>query len=84
MIHVRVTYKVMNGHDAAFARLGWEIWKLGETCVLIGQTNKAKSNVLLCSVERVGSRTADSHSETLTSLVFNIDLGLFYTLLERQ
>jgi hypothetical protein len=61
-----VTYEVVNGHDAAFTRLGREVWKLGETCVLIGQTNEAKSNVFLRSVERVSSGTADSHAETLT------------------
>jgi len=55
----------MHSHDAAFAGLGWEIWGLRETSVLVLQTNKAKTGVLLRVFYSVGGGRSHGHAEAL-------------------
>ena len=57
--------EVMHGHDAAGARLCGEVRKLGEPGRLGVKADKAETNVSLRGVQRVGSRGADGHAETL-------------------
>lgn len=61
-------WEVMHSHDAAFAGLGWEIWGLRETSVLVLQTNKAKTGVLLRVFYSVGGGRSHGHAEALRML----------------
>lgn len=58
--------KVMHGHDSAFTCFCRKVRKLRKPRPLIRQTNKSQSNMFLRTIQGIGRRSTNSHTESLS------------------
>lgn len=59
--------EMVDGHNATPAGLFREVGKLREASTLVLETDEAKTDVTLGSIQVVGRGAANSHAETLVS-----------------